>query len=75
MSPYTLRILPLFQFLLNFISVNELNIKEVAFADDFMVADKSSGIKDYRSQLTSISTKYGYKSIKILPYSKRRLVT
>ena len=57
---YALRILPLFQFLLNFISVNELNTKEVAFADDFTVAGKLSSIKDYWSQLTSIGPKYGY---------------
>ena len=46
--------------LLNFICINELNVKEVAFADDFMVAGKISSIKDYWSQLTSIGPKYGY---------------
>ena len=48
------------QYLLDFISVNELNAKEVEFADDFMVAGNLSSIKDYRSQLTSIGTKYSY---------------
>ena len=57
---YAVRILPLLQFLLDFISVNELNAKEVAFADDFTVAGKLSSIKDYWSQLTSIGPKYGY---------------
>ena len=60
MGAYTLGILPLLQFLLNFIWINELNGKEVAFADDFMVAGKISSIKDYWSQLTSIGPKYGY---------------
>ena len=41
-------------------SVNELNAKEVAFADDFTFAGKLSSIKDYWSQLTSIGPKYGY---------------
>ena len=40
-------ILPLLQFLLDFISVNELNAKEVAFADDFTVACKIPNTKDY----------------------------
>ena len=57
---YAVRILPLLQFLLDFISVNELNAKEVAFADDFTVAGKLSSIKGYWSQLTSIGPKYGY---------------
>ena len=47
MGAYALRILPLLQFLLDFISVNELHTKEVAFADDFTVAGKLSSIKDY----------------------------
>ena len=45
MSAYALGILPLLQFLLDVISVNELNAKEVAFADDFTVACKISSIK------------------------------
>ena len=47
MGAYALGILPLLQFLLDFISVNDLNAKEVAFADDFTVAGKISSIKDY----------------------------
>ena len=57
---YALGILPLLQFLLDLIPVNQLNAKEVAFADDLTVADKISSIKDYWSQLTSIGPKYGY---------------
>ena len=47
MGAYALGISPLLQFLLDFISVNDLNAKEVAFADDFTVAGKISSIKDY----------------------------
>ena len=47
MGAYALGILPLLQFLLHYISVNELNAKEVAFADYFTVAGKLSTIKDY----------------------------
>ena len=46
MGAYALGILPLLQFLLDFISVNEFNAKEVAFADDFTFAGKLSSIKD-----------------------------
>ena len=60
MGAYARGILPLLQFLLDFISVNELNAKEVAFADNFTVPGKLSSIKDYWSQLTSIRSKYGY---------------
>ena len=49
MRTYALGILPLLQFLLNFISVNELNAKEVAFVDGYlrMVTGELSSIKDY----------------------------
>ena len=57
---YALGILPLLQFLLDLISVNELSANEVAFADDFTVPGKLSSIKDCWSQLTSIDPKYGY---------------
>ena len=60
MGAYALGILSLLQFLLDFISVNELNAKEVALADGFTVAGKLSSIKHYWSQLTSIGPKYGY---------------
>ena len=42
MGAYALGILPLLQFLRDFISVNELDAEEVAFADDFTVAGKLS---------------------------------
>ena len=60
MGAYALGILPLLQFLLDFISVSELNAKEVAFVDDLTVVGKSSSIKDYWSHATSIDSKYGH---------------
>ena len=46
MGAYTLGILPLIHFLIEFISIN-LSAKEVAFADDFTVAGKLTSIRDY----------------------------
>ena len=60
MGYYALGVLALLQFLLDFILVNKLNAKEVAFADGFTVAGKLSSIKDCWSQLTPIGPKYGY---------------
>ena len=60
MGAFAIGVLLLLQFLLDFISVNEVNAKEVAFADDFTVAGKFSSIKDYWSQVTFIVPKYGY---------------
>ena len=59
LGAYALGILSLL-FLLDFISVNKLNAKEVAFVNDFVVAGKLSSIRDYWSQLTSIGPKYGH---------------
>ena len=42
---YALRVLPLPQFLLDFISANKLNTKGVAFPDDLTVAGKLLSIK------------------------------
>ena len=53
-------ILPLFQYLLDFISVDKLNAQKVAFAGEFTAAGKLSSIKNYWSQLTSVSPKYGF---------------
>lgn len=44
MDAYSLVILPLLYFQLNFISINEINTKEVDFTDNFLVA----GIKYQR---------------------------
>ena len=60
MVAYALGIFPLLQFLLDFISLKELNAKAVAFAGNFTVSSKLSSIKDYWIQLTSIGSKYGY---------------
>ena len=55
-----LGILPLIHFLLEFISINHLSAKEVAFADDFTVTGKLTSIKDYWGKLTVLCPKYGY---------------
>ena len=47
MGAYTKGISPLFHFLFEFISINHLSAKEVAFADDFTVAGKLTSIRDY----------------------------
>ena len=54
MGAYTLGILPLIKFLLNFINLNKIN------ADDFSVAGNLNSIKDYWDKLTAIGPKYGY---------------
>ena len=57
---YALGILPLIKFLLEFINLNEMNAKEVVFADHFSVARNLNSIKDSWHKLTAISSKYGY---------------
>ena len=47
MGAYALGILQLIKFLLEFINLNEMNAKEVVFADDFSVAGSLNSIKDY----------------------------
>ena len=47
MGAYALDILPLIKFLLEFIKLNEMNAKEIVFADDFFVAGNLKSIKDY----------------------------
>ena len=46
MGAFTHWILPLLQFLLDFISVDEFNAKEAPYVDDFTVVGKLSSIKD-----------------------------
>ena len=60
MEAYALDILPLIKLLLEFINLNKVNVKEVAFADGFSVAGSLNSIKDYWDKLTEISPKYGY---------------
>ena len=74
MGANTLGILPLIKFLLEFINLNEMNVKEVVFADDFSVAGSLNSIEDYRENLTAIGPNYGYfpKPYEILPDSKRK---
>ena len=60
MGAYALGILPFIKFLLEFINLNEMNAKEVVFADDLSVAGSFNSIKDYWDKLTAIGPKYGY---------------
>ena len=60
MGAHELGILPLIKFLLEVISLNEMNAKEVVFAEDFSVADSLNSIKNYWDKLTAIGSKYGY---------------
>ena len=53
-------ILSLIHFLLQFISINHLSAKEVAFGDNFTVTGKLTSIKDYWGKLTGLCPKYGY---------------
>ena len=55
MGAYTLSILPLIKFLLEFI-----NLKEVVFADNYFVAGNLNSIKDYWEKLTAIGPKCSY---------------
>ena len=63
MWAYVLGIVP---FLLQFINLNEMNVKEAAFADEFSIAAILNSIKDYRDKLTAIKT------CKILSDRKKR---
>ena len=60
MGVYTLGILPFIHFLLEFISINHLSAKEVAFADNFTVTGKLTGIRDYWGELTVLGPKDDY---------------
>ena len=60
MGAYALGILSLIKFLLQFIKLNEINAKEVIFADNFSVAGNLNSIKDYWDKLTAIGQKYRY---------------
>ena len=57
---YALDLLQLIKFLLEFINLNEMNTKQVAFADDLSVSISFNSIKHYWDKLTSIGPKHGY---------------
>ena len=57
---YALGILLLIKFLHEFISLNEMNSKEVVFVDDFSIAGNLNNIKDYWNKLAANDLKYGY---------------
>ena len=48
------------KFLLEFTNLNEMNSKEVVFADGFSVVGSLKNFKDYWEKLTAIGPKYGY---------------
>ena len=58
MGANALGILPLREFWLQFINLNEMNVKEAVFADDFSVASSLNSFKDYQGELTAIGSKY-----------------
>ena len=60
MGANALGILPLREFWLQFINLNEMNVKEAVFAGDFSVASSLNSFKDYWGELTAIGLKYSY---------------
>ena len=46
--------------LLNFVLTSDLQTREVAFADDPIVAEKLADIKIFWDKLSTIGPKYGY---------------
>ena len=68
MEAYVLGILPLIKLLLEFINLNEMNAKEVAFANNFSVTGSLDIIKDYWDKLTAVGPKYGYFPKPTKPY-------
>ena len=60
MGAYPLGILPLLHFLFGLILIDHLSAKDIVFADDFTVAGKLNGIRDYWGKLTILSPKYCY---------------
>ena len=68
MGAYILGTLPLIKFLLQFVNLNEMNVKEAVFADEFSIAGSLNSIKDYRDELAAISPKYGYFPNPAKPY-------
>ena len=57
---YALGILPLIKFPLEFINLNEVNAKEVVFADNFSASGSNNCIEDYWDKLTVIGPGYSY---------------
>ena len=68
MGAYILGTLPLIKFLLQFVNLNEMNVKEAVFAEEFSIAGSLNSIKDYRDELAAISPKYGYFPNPAKPY-------
>ena len=60
MGAYALGILPMLHSLLDFVLTNDLQTREVAFADDLTVAGKLADTKNFWDKLAAIGPKYGY---------------
>ena len=60
MGAYALGVTPLIHYLREFIFINEHRSKEVAFADDFTVAERASKIKEYWEILQRQGSLFGY---------------
>ena len=60
MGAYALGVTPLIHSLNEFIFINEHRSKEVAFADDFTVAERASKIKEYWDILQRQGSLFGY---------------
>ena len=57
MRAYALGTLP---FLLEFINLNDINVREVVFSENFFAADSLSSIYDYWDKLAAIGPEYGH---------------
>ena len=68
MKAYALDILPLIEFLFQFVNLNEMNAKEEAFAEEFSVAASLSSIKGYWDKLIAAGPKYAYFTKPMKPY-------
>ena len=60
MGAYALGILPMLHSLLDFVLTNDLQTREVAFADDLIVSGKLADIKIFWDKLAIIAPKYRY---------------
>ena len=60
MGAYALGILPMLHSLLDFVLINNLQTREIAFADDLKVAGKLTDINNFWDKLDTIGPKYEY---------------
>ena len=60
MGAYALGISPMLHFLVDFVLLNALQTREVAFADDLTVTRKLTDLENFWDKLATIGPKYGY---------------